>query len=326
MDSVFITRRIPQKGLDLLEDVVEKTIWPGDLPPSKEQMIEAVREVDGLLCLLTDPVDAEVIAAAPKLRVISNYAVGFDNIDISEAVRRGIPVGNTPGVLTETTADFAFALLCAAARRVVEADRFVRVGKWQTWGPRLLLGADLWGATLGIVGFGRIGQALARRAQGFQMKVLFTDPAEVQILPDQPGVLRQVDLDTLLQESDFVSLHTPLTEQTHHLMNQERFALMKPTAVLVNTARGAVVDSHALYHALLDGTIAAAALDVTEPEPMPGDFPLLLLDNLIVTPHIASASVTARNRMAVIAAENLLAGLKGERLPFCANPQVYDQV
>ncbi len=292
-------------------------IWPEEIPPSRDHLLSSVQEVDGLLCLLTDRVDAEVMDAAGNLLVISNYAVGFDNIDIEEATDRGIPVGNTPGVLTDTTADFAFSLICAAARRVVEADRYVRNGRWQTWGPRLLLGTDLWGATVGIVGFGRIGQAIARRALGFQMKVLFSDPETHEIPEDQAGKLVQVDLDTLLRESDFVSLHTPLTEETFHLINDERLALMQPTSVLINTSRGAVVDPHALYHALLDGEIAAAALDVTDPEPLPGDHPLLLLDNLIVTPHIASASVAARDRMAVMAAENLLAGLRGERLPYC---------
>jgi len=324
MKKVFVTRKIPEKGLDFLRGKLDITIWPDALPPSRERLIESVGDVDGLLCLLTDPVDADVISAAPKLRVISNYAVGFDNIDVEAATARGIPVGNTPGVLTETTADFAFSLMCAAARRVVEGNRYVREGKWKTWGPQLLLGVDLWGATLGIIGFGRIGQALAKRALGFQMKVLFNDNSEVPISPDMSGSIEQVDLETLLRESDFVSLHTPLTEKTHHLMSEDRFALMKPTAVLINTARGPVVDSHALYHALLDKTIAAAALDVTEPEPMPGDFPLLLLENLIVTPHIASASVASRERMSVMAAENLLTGLGGEKLPYCVNPEVYN--
>ncbi len=325
MKKVFVTRRIPQKGLELIQEAVDLEIWPGELPPSRDELLTSIREVEGLLCLLTDSVDADVIDAAENLRVISNYAVGFDNIDIEAATQRGIPVGNTPGVLTETTADFAFVLLCTAARRVVEADRYVREGRWRTWGPRLLLGVDLWGATLGIVGYGRIGQALAKRARAFQMKILFTDSDKHEIPDNEAGMLQQVDLETLLREADFVSLHTPLTEETTHLMNRDRFALMKPAAVLVNTARGAVVEPHALYHALLDGVIAAAALDVTDPEPLPGDHPLLQLDNLIVTPHIASASVAARDRMAVMAANNLLAGLRGERMPDCVNPQVYDK-
>lgn len=323
MTRVYVTREIPQKGLDLLEEKVEVNTWGGELPPSENDLLEAVRGVEGLLCLLTDKVDAEVMDAAPDLKVISNYAVGFDNIDIEEATHRKIPVGHTPGVLTETTADFAFALLCAAARRVVEADIYVREQKWKTWGPRLLLGADLWGATLGIIGYGRIGQAVARRARGFQMRVLFNDPGYHEIPAEEEGMLEQVDLAMLLEESDFVSLHAPLTEDTRHLMDAEHLGKMKRGSILINTARGSVVDHDALYDALQNGHLAAAALDVFDPEPIPTDHQLLTLQNMIVTPHIASASVRARDRMAVMAAENLLAGLQEQRLPFCANPQVY---
>jgi len=280
--------------------------------------------MDGLLCLLTDQIDGEVMDAAGNgLRVISNHAVGFDNIDVPEATRRRIPVGNTPGILTESTADFAFSLIAAAARRVVEGDRFVHSGKWKTWGPSLLLGTDLHNATLGIVGFGRIGRALARRAIGFEMRVIFYDPGSKSENQVQNGPAEAVDLETLLRESDFISIHTPLNNETRHMFNRGAFAGMKSSAVLVNTARGAVVDPDALYEALKSGKIAYAALDVTEPEPIPVDSPLLELDNLVITPHIASASRLTREKMASMAAENLIAGLKGEHLPYCVNPEIY---
>lgn len=320
--KVFITRRILPKGFELLRDRVEMDVWEGELPPPRDELLRRARGVDGLLCLLTDKVDAMVMdAAGAQLKVISNMAVGFDNIDVAEATRRGIPVGNTPGILTDATADFAFALLLAAARRVVEADRFTRAGRWQTWGPGLLLGADLTGATLGIIGYGRIGQALAKRARGFDMRILYYDPAPVAA----EGGAQAVELDTLLAEADFISVHTTLNPQTYHLINERAFNLMKPGAVLVNTARGGVVDPQALYEALVNHKIAAAALDVTEPEPIPMDSPLLTLENLAIAPHIASASWHTRERMSEMAAENLLAGVAGERLPNCVNPRVYAQ-
>ncbi|MCB0163082.1 MAG: D-glycerate dehydrogenase, partial [Anaerolineae bacterium] len=280
--------------------------------------------VEGILSLLTSKIDDDVMAAAgSNLKVISNYAVGYDNIDIPAATRRGVPVGNTPGVLTDTTADFAFALLMAAARRVVEADVYTRAGKWQTWGPSLLLGQDITGATLGIIGFGRIGKGMAKRAQGFDMEILYYS-SDCQPDPYAAEIGAQcVDLTTLLERSDFVSVHVPLNDQTHHLINQETLQMMKPTAVLINTARGPVVDTEALYEALRDQVIGYAALDVTDPEPIPADHPLLTLDNVIVAPHIASASYATRGKMAMMAAENLIAGLKGERLPNCVNPEVY---
>jgi glyoxylate reductase len=259
-------------------------------------------------------------AAGPQLKVISNHAVGYDNIVVPDATARGIPVGNTPGILTDATADFTFALLMAAGRRIVEGDRYVRQGRWKTWGPSLLLGSDFSGATLGIIGFGRIGQAVAKRAAGFGMRVIYSDPTP----GDAAGLPAQaVDLDTLLREADFISVHTPLNHQTRHLIGAQAFAKMKPGAVLVNTARGPVVDPEALYAALKSGQIFAAALDVTDPEPLPADSPLLELDNLIIAPHIASASRSTRAKMAEMAALNLIAGLKGERLPNCINPQVY---
>ena len=319
---VFVTRIILQNGLELVKDFCEAEVWQDELPPSRQEILEHVRAVEGLLCLLTDRIDAEVMeAAGPGLKVISNHAVGVDNIDISAATARGIPVGNTPGILTDATADMAFALLLAAARRVVEGDRLVKAGGWKTWGPTFMLGADLAGSTLGIVGFGRIGRAVARRASGFGMRILFTDPSFG--VPESGVNAMQVDLDTLLHESDFVSLHTPLTEETRNLINAETLRRMKPTAVLVNTSRGPVVDQEALYEALSTRRIFAAALDVTVPEPLPMNHPLLSLDNCIIVPHIASASWQSRARMSLMAAENLIAGLKGERLPNCANPEVY---
>jgi len=309
-----------------VREFCEADIWAEELPPSSEMILERVRGVEGILSLLTDKMDGDVMdAAGEKLRVISNFAVGFDNIDVGAATRRGIPVGNTPGVLTDTTADFAFTLLMAAARRVVEGDNFTRAGKWKTWGPMLLLGQDISGATLGIIGFGRIGKGMAKRAQGFDMRVLYYDPFhEDDPYATQVGA-QSTDLDSLLRVSDFVSVHTPLSEKTYHLIEANALAKMKPTAILINSARGPVVDPDALYAALKKGDIRFAALDVTEPEPIPMDHPLLTLDNVIITPHIASASVATRGKMAQMAAENLIAGLKGERLPNCVNPEVYDQ-
>ena len=323
--KAFVTRIIPDGGLDLVRQACDAEIWPDDVPPPRWVLLEKMRGVQGLLCLLTDPVDSELMdAAGPGLKVISNFAVGYDNVDIAEATARGIPVGNTPGVLTETTADMAFTLLMAAARRVVEGAEYVRAGKWRTWGPMLLLGHDVHGATLGIVGMGRIGQAMARRAAGFGMRVVYYDPyCDADKAPFVDVVLR-CDLDDLLAEADFVTVHAPLTDDTYHLIDAEALAKMKPTAVLINTSRGPVVDTLALYDALATGQIAYAALDVTEPEPLPAEHKLLTLSNCIVVPHIASASVATRTRMAVMAAENLLAGLRGERLPNCVNPEAYD--
>lgn len=322
--EVFVTRIIPEKGLRLVEEYCQADVWQDDLPPSHAELLRRVRGVDGLLCLLTDTVDAEVMqAAGAGLKVISNHAVGFDNIDIREATARAIPVGNTPGILTESTADFAFSLMAAAARRVVEGDRYVRQGKWKTWGPSLLLGPELHQSVLGIVGYGRIGQALARRANGFGMRILFYDPEySAENLADSLTA-EPVDFDTLLREADIISIHTPLNAQTRHMFNRSAFNRMKPGAILVNTARGPVVESEALFEALKSGLIAFAALDVTEPEPLPADSPLLELENLILTPHIASASRQTREKMACMAAENLIAGLTGKRLPYCVNPEVY---
>ena len=319
--TVFVTRIIPEKALQMVREHGAATVWEGELPPSRDDLLRAVAGADGLLCLLTDPVDADVIDAAPLCAVISQMAVGYDNIDLPAATRRRIPVGHTPGVLTDTTADFAFALLMAAARRISEAERFAHAGRWKTWGPTRLMGQDVYGATLGIVGMGRIGQAVARRARGFEMRVLYADPSEPEATRELGAV--RVDLDDLLAQADFVSLHVPLTAATERLIDARALARMKPTAILVTTARGPVVDQAALYDALVSGQIAYAALDVTDPEPIAPDDPLLSLDNCLIVPHIASSSVATRTRMAVMAAENLIAGLKGDRLPHCANPQVY---
>lgn len=320
--KVFVTRLIRDKGLDLVKEFCEVDLWTGELPPSRPALMERVRGVDGLLALLTDRIDDELLrAAGPQLKVVSNHAVGMDNVDIPACTRRGIPLGNTPGILTDATADFAFALLLAAARRVVEADAYVRQGKWKTWGPSILLGADVAGATLGIIGYGRIGRAVAQRAAGFNMRILVCDPNP---LPQEGApIVEAADLDRLLRQSDFVSLHTPLTPQTRGLIGAAELAKMKPSAILINTARGPVVDQQALYQALKERRIAAAALDVTDPEPLSMVSPLLRLDNLVIAPHIASASRYSRDMMAYLAAQNLIAGLKGERLPHCVNPEVY---
>lgn len=321
---VFVSRVLPDEGLALLAEACDVEVWPHETPPPREALLESVRGVDGLLSLLEDRVDGPLMdAAGPQLKVISNYAVGFDNVDVAAATARGIPVGNTPGVLTETTADLAFALLMAGARRLVEAAAYVQAGKWRSWHPTLLLGHDVHGATLGIVGMGRIGQALARRASGFDMRVLYYDPSCDASKGLDTGAELRCSLPDLLAESDFVSLHVPLTDQTRHLIDAAALGNMKPTAVLVNTSRGPVVDMDALYGALSRGQIAYAALDVTEPEPLPADHRLLTLPNCLVVPHIGSASWATRRRMAVMAAENLLAGLRGERLPHCVNPEVY---
>ena len=322
--KVFVTRAIPEKGFEIIRDFCDVDVWPDELPPTHDELLQHVRGVDGLLCLLTDQIDAEVMdAAGPQLKVISNHAVGFDNIDVQAATARKIPVGNTPDVLTDATADFAFALMMAVARRIPEAERYVHDGKWKTWGPMLLLGVDLKGATLGLVGFGRIGKAMARRAVGFDMRVIYYNPGEKK--PDPNVEATGVDFESLLEESDFISLHTPLTPDTRHLIDSEALSKMKPNAVLVNTSRGPVVDMEALYEALKEKHIFGAALDVTEPEPLPFDSPLLTLDNIVIAPHIASASKTTRDKMSSMAAQNLIAGLKGERLPNCVNPQVYSK-
>ncbi len=319
---VFVTRIIPDAGLQRIREHTDAEIWPEPLPPPHEVLLAKVAYCDGLVSLLTDRIDAGLMDAAPRLKVVSNFAVGFNNVDIPAATAHGIAVGNTPGVLTDATADMAFSLLIAAARRLVEGHQYTLSGKWQTWEPLGHLGQDLAGRTLGVIGMGRIGYALARRCQrGWDMKVLYHDVQRSEKAEQDLGA-QFVDLDRLLRESDFVSVHTDLNDKTSGLFNDERFARMKPTAVFINTARGPIVDQKALYRALKRGTIFAAGLDVTDPEPPTPDEPLLTLPNVLVAPHIASATVGTRNAMAEICANNLLAGLAGEKLPAWVNPQV----
>jgi len=324
--KVFVSRVIPDDGLNPVREATDATIWDHELPPPRPDLLREIEGCEGVLTLLTDRVDDEFLdRAGPQLKVVSNFAVGFDNIDVPACTKRGIPVGNTPGVLTETTADLAWALLMAAARRLVEGDRYVRDGQWKTWGPMLLMGPDVHGATLGIVGFGRIGQAVARRARGFGMRILYHDPRRASPAVEAEYGAEFRTLEGILPESDFLTLHVDLRPETRGLISAERLRWMKPTAILVNTSRGPVVDSMALAEALKTGQIAAAALDVTDPEPIPVDHPLVGLDNCLIVPHIASASRATRGKMAAMAAANLLAGLRGERLPTPVNPEVYDR-
>ena len=309
---VFVSRRPPGTALERLDARHEVEVWPEPSQPSADELREHARTAEGLLAMLTDRIDAELIAACPSLRAISNYAVGVDNVDLDAASERAIPVGHTPGVLTDSTADLALALMLAAARRIVEGHELVRRGEWLTWGPDFILGRDLHGATVGIVGYGRIGQAVGRRVEGFGCQVLYTSRSG------------GTTLEELLERSDFVTLHVPLSSATRGLVGAEALSRMKPTAYLVNTARGPLVDTDALGRALREGAIAGAALDVTDPEPLPGEHPLLDAPNLTVVPHVGSATHATRAAMADIAVDNLLAALAGERMPYCANPQVYE--
>ncbi|MHB8752998.1 MAG: 2-hydroxyacid dehydrogenase, partial [Aggregatilineales bacterium] len=292
--KVFVSRIIPDSGLKLIQEHCDTDIWPERLPPPYEALQERVRGVDGLLCTLNDRIDENLMdRAGSQLKVISQMAVGYDNIDVKAAQERGIPVGNTPGVLTDATADLTFALLLCAVRRIVEGVRYIQGGHWQTWEPMALLGGDLSGATLGLIGLGRIGQAMARRASGFNMRLLAHSP---HCTPDDAdrNKVKLVGLDQLLRESDCVSIHAPLNDDTRHMINREAFAKMKSTAILINTSRGPIVDQKALYDALRSGVIGGAALDVTDPEPIAQDDPLLGLPNVIVVPHIGSASKRTR--------------------------------
>lgn len=322
--KVFVSRLIPEQGLDLVRQAFDAEIWQDEMPPSRAVLLEKISDKVGLLSLLTDRIDAALLDANPQLRVVSNMAVGYDNIDIQAATERGVPIGNTPGVLTDATSDMAFALLMASARNIVQGVDYVRAGKWKTWGPMLLLGPDIAGATLGLVGFGRIGQAMAMRARGFNMRILYTNLFRVPEAEKTTGATF-VDLDTLLAESDFVSVHTDLNEQSRHMFNAAAFAKMKPGAIFINTARGPIVDQTALFNALQNGPLRAAGLDVTDPEPLPMDNPLHTLENCIILPHIASATDNTRGKMSEMAARNLIAGVTGERLPTCVNPDVYDK-
>jgi glyoxylate reductase len=319
---VFVARRIPSLGLDLIAPHCDVVVWADPLPPPAAVLKEKVRDCEGLISLLTDRVDDDLLSAAPKLRVVSNFAVGVNNIDLAAATRRGIRVGNTPGVLTEATADIAVTLLLAAARRLGESATDAKEGRWKTWDPLGWLGQDLVGRTLGIVGMGRIGFATAKRLRhGWGMRVLYTARSP-KPEADRDLQATRVDIDTLLSESDYVSVHTDLNADTKGLFGKEQFSKMKPTAVFVNTSRGPVVDQKALAEALRSGTIFAAGLDVTEPEPLPPDHELYSLPNCVIAPHIASATVHTRNEMARICAENLIAGLSGKPMTSLVNPDV----
>ena len=322
--KVFVTRKIPERGLRIIKKRFDAEVWIDSAPPPKQVIIQKAAKVDALATLLTDKIDAEVFDVAPNLKIIAQFAVGYDNIDIKKATKRSIYVTNTPGVLTETTADFAWALLMAVARRVVEADKYIRSGKWEVgWHPTMILGRDVYGATLGIVGVGRIGAAVAKRARGFGMRILYYSATRKSNLEKTLG-LEFADLDTLLQKSDFVSIHVPLMEKTYHLIDERKLKLMKKTACLINNSRGPVVDEKALYKALTEGWIAGAALDVFEQEPTSIDNPLLKLDNVVVAPHISSSSHETRSRMAEMVAENLIAFFDGRIPPNLVNREVVE--
>jgi glyoxylate reductase len=319
---VFVTRRIPAAGLDPILDACDAEVWAGELPPPYETLRQKVAVCDGLVSLLTDRIDPPLLDAAPRLKVVSNFAVGFNNVDVPACTQRGVSVGNTPGVLTDATADMAFCLLISAARRLIDGHDYGRAGKWKTWEPLGHLGQDLAGRTLGVIGMGRIGFALAKRcAQGWDMKVLYHDVHRNGQAETLLGA-KQVELDVLLAQSDFVSVHTDLNETTKGLFNLATFRKMKPTAVFVNTARGPIVVEADLIAALKKGVIFAAGLDVTDPEPPAPNSPLYAVPNLIVAPHVASATFGTRNAMADVCARNLLAGLRGEPLPAWVNPEV----
>ena len=318
--KVFVTRRIFPEALEKIGAVTDMEVWPDDMPPSYEVLVEKSRDAEGILTMLSDRIDASLIEQCTRLKVISAMAVGYDNIDVAAATRRNIPIGHTPGVLTETTADLVFSILLAAARRVVESDKYTRDGKWKTWEPMTLLGQDIYNATLGIIGLGRIGTAVARRARGFDMKILYHNRNRKSPEEENELGVEYVDrMPELLSRSDFIVILVPLTDETRGLIGADEFAMMKSTAIFVNASRGVVVDQKALYNALTTGQILSAAIDVTEVEPIPPDDPLLTLDNLVITPHIGSASVPTRTTMAFMAADNLLAGLRGEIPPHCVN-------
>jgi len=320
--KVYVTRELPERGLKIIKKHFNTEVWSEYSPPPKQTIIKKVKDTDALVSLLSDKIDSEVFDAAPKLKIVAQIAVGFDNIDVKEATKRGIYVTNTPEVLTDTTADFAWALLMAVARRIVEADKYVRNGQWKvSWHPTMMQGRDVYNATIGIVGAGRIGYAVAKRATGFGMKILYYDVIPRPEMEKEFGA-KKVDMDTIFRESDFVSVHVPLMKETYHLVNEEKLELMKKTAYLINNSRGPVVDEKALYQALKEGRIAGAGLDVFEQEPTPVDNPLLKLDNVVVAPHISSASYETRSKMAEMVAENLVAFFEGRKPPNLVNPEV----
>jgi glyoxylate reductase len=318
---IYITRPLPDAAMRVLKGKVEYRMWERESEPVKrETLLREIVDVDGVICLITEKIDAEVVERAHRCRVIAQVAVGYDNIDVAACTRRGIFVTNTPGVLTETTADMAWAILMATARRVVEGDKFTRSGRWKTWELMGFTGQDVHGATLGIVGLGRIGASIARRAKGFEMPVLYHSRKRAEAIEAEVGA-RYASLDDLLRQSDFVMVSCALTAETRHLIGERQLGLMKPTAILVNIARGPIVDQRALYRALVDRKIWAAGLDVFEVEPVPMDEPLLKLDNVVVPPHLGSGSIATRTKMATMAAENCLAGVTGQVPPNAVNPE-----
>lgn len=319
--KVYITRKIPQEVVQRISSSYEVRMWEEeDVPVPREVLEKEVAEADGLYCLLTEKIDRELLERAPRLKVISNMAVGYNNIDVEAATERGIMVTNTPGVLTETTADLTFALLMATARRLVESSDFLRKGEWKTWSPMLLTGQDVYGSTLGIIGLGQIGEALAKRAKGFDMRILYHNRSRKPHAEERLGI-EYAEMETVLKESDYLCIMTPYTPETHHLIGKKELSLMKERAVLINTARGGIVDEAALYEALAEKKIWAAGLDVFEQEPVPVDHPLLTLPNVVTLPHIGSASLQTRMKMAVLAAENLQAALNGEVPKHLVNAQ-----
>src|SRR6266849_1607935 len=322
--KIYVTLQLPEAALSLLRGCGEMRVWEPDEVIPRAVLLREVQEIDALLCLVTDQIDEELLTHAPKLGVVANMAVGYDNVDVPALTRRGILLTNTPGVLTETTADLAFTLILGIARRIGEAERIVREGRWRSWSPFSFLGRDIHHATLGILGLGRIGMEVAKRAKGFDMRVLYANRGRNREAEERLGGI-PVDLPTLLRESDFLIVLVPLAPDTRHLLSTPQFKLMKPTAFLINAARGPIVDQRALYAALRDGLITGAALDVTDPEPIPLDDPLLSLDNCLILPHIGSASIATRTRMATLAAENIVAFLSGHRPPTPVNPEVLEK-
>jgi len=320
---IFLTRELPPLSMETLRRESELTMNQEDRCLEKSEILDGIREVDGLLCLLTDTIDDEILAAGKHLKVVANFAVGFNNIDVASATARRIPVTNTPGVLTDTTADMTWALLMDAARRVSESDRYVRTRAWQGWGPLQFLGADVTGATLGIIGMGRIGRSVVRRAKGFDMRVVYWNRTRLSVEQERELGIEYLEFEGLLETSDFVSLHVALNEQTRHLISGDQLALMKPTAVIINTTRGPVIDEKALCLALRDGTIASAGLDVYEREPLLEE-PLYGLENVVLAPHLGSATIGTRTKMGNMAVENCLAGCRGDRPTHVVNPEIYE--
>ncbi len=320
--KIFVTRKIPKSGINLLEKHHTVTVSKKNRVLSKDEIIGQAKDADGLLCLLTDTIDAEVISSLPNLKMIANYAVGFNNVDVETATQKKIPVSNTPGVLTDTTAELAWALVFSVARRIVESDSFCRKGKFEGWGPMLMLGQDISKKTLGIIGAGRIGTAMALKSKGFDMNVLYVNPEHNSDLESELDA-QKTDLSTLLSKSDIISLHVPLTDETYHLIGEKELDSMKENAVLVNTSRGPVIDANALINALESNQIFGAGLDVYEQEPK---IPKRLkqLDNVVILPHIGSATEDTRSKMAEMAAENMLQGLNGEKPANCVNPEVFE--